>query len=188
MKAHVKNSELVLLYGLQEDSEKGETVQKILKRLRMPCRILPDEMLGETLGYAAGLPGVSASASPYTGEGLGEEVLLMSGLSDSRLNELLAALREGRVSIRLKAVITPNNRGWKLFDLFRELIEEHETIGAFNRLRQAYAAASKRDVSGLPEEQRVAWEQNLKSAFQVLSSGEPAAKETYQQAADALLF
>ena len=176
MKAHIKNSELVLLYGLQEGSEKGETVRKILQRLRMPYRILSDEMLGETLGYVAGLPGFPASASPYTGEGLGEEVLLMSGLADQRLNELLAALREGQAPIRLKAVITPNNRGWKLFDLFHELIEEHETIGAFNRLRQTYAAAAERDVSGLSEEERAAWEQNLQKAYQILSSREPTEK------------
>ncbi len=188
MKAHIKNSELVLLYGLQEGSEKGETVRKILQRLRMPYRILSDEMLGETLGYVAGLPGFPASASPYTGEGLGEEVLLMSGLADQRLNELLAALREGQAPIRLKAVITPNNRGWKLFDLFHELIEEHETIGAFNRLRQTYAAAAERDVSGLPEEERAAWEQNLQKAYQILSSREPTEKEVYQKAADTLVF
>lgn len=188
MKAHVKNSELVLLYGLKENRAKEQTVQKVLQRLNMSCRILSEEMLGETLGFAAGIPGFKESSSPYMGDGFDEEVLIMSGLTDQRLNQLLTALRNEEASIRLKAVITPHNRGWKLCDLFGELVEEHETVGAFNRLRQAYALAKERDLSGLTQTEQSDWKQKLEKAYQILSSREPTKKEIYQQMAEALQF
>lgn len=188
MKVHVKNPELVLLFGLDRQSPKGQKVIGVLEKLAIPYRMLSDKMLGETLGFVAELPGYEAAEQPYEGEDLAEEVLLMKGLKDSRMNLLLSSLREVQASIRLKAVVTNHNRDWRLYELFHELIEEHETIGAYNQLRQAYALACGRDMSALPEAERQEWSVLLLQAKALIESREPAKKSEYLKAAQRLAF
>lgn len=188
MKARVKEAELVLLYGLEETPSKEQKITDILKKLAMPYRALDDRMLGETLGYAAGLEGYGSSGQPYEGESIKREALLMKGLSEKRLNQLLSSLREAGASVHLKAVITKHNRDWKLYDLFHELQEEHDTIEAYHQLRRAYAAGCARDISSLSEPQRQEWSALLAACRELLESREPVEKGVYQQAAQRLFF
>ena len=53
------------------------------------------------------------------------ELLLFAGLGDSELDHFLAAYKEsGLKPVSLKAVVTPYNAGWSLYELILELQKE----------------------------------------------------------------
>ena len=134
MKARIPQpKELVLLYGLDETAPRGATVRQLLAALRLEARTVTDEMLSQTVGWCAGLPGyppqqeascAASCAAPA------EEAMVLCGLNKSRLDELLKALSENGISIYLKAVLTEHNCGWSFYELYQELRQEHEKMNA----------------------------------------------------------
>ncbi len=77
-----------------------------------------DRTVGE---LAVGPAGEDASAAPT----VQEPMLIFCALSGAQLDRLLAALRRlGVPRTTLKAVLTPDNAGWTLSALYRELCQE----------------------------------------------------------------
>ena len=54
-----------------------------------------------------------------------DEMLLMFGLRDSKINSFLNRLKECNIKIDLKAVATESNINWSAFKLYEELKKEH---------------------------------------------------------------
>lgn len=127
MRAHViKAPELVLTYGI--DLKTREKLSAVLQGLFLPeRRILPEET-AQQVGYLAGYQGFQKregedkTAAPCDG------ALCLSGLSSSRIDVLLKALREEKIEIPLKAVVTPMNQTWSFEKLIEELEKEHKEI------------------------------------------------------------
>lgn len=91
--------------------------------------------LGQTVGFCVGLPGFEKQETPPV-EPFDQEVLLLKGFSQQRLNRLLAAFREGGVTpVAMKAVVTDLNRRWTLKQLFGELAREHHYMQQVTRLK-----------------------------------------------------
>lgn len=61
-------------------------------------------------------------------EELSGEMLVFAGISGGRLDETLAALREKKLRIPYKAVMTAVNRNWTVRQLHREIRAEHEAM------------------------------------------------------------
>lgn len=132
MKANVPQmGELVLLYGLKEDEPRGRAIRGILKKLNLPVKTITPDMLSQTVGWCAELPGFAyreVSAAP--GYLQTEEAMVLRGLTGKRLDALLKAMREENLNIALKAVVTAQNMSWELQQLLRELRREREAIRA----------------------------------------------------------
>ena len=64
---------------------------------------------------------------------LGSEMLVFCGLDREAMDLLLAGLRERKLQIPLKAVITPHNIQWTSRMLYQELKKEHETMAAMKK-------------------------------------------------------
>ncbi len=94
--------------------------------LRCGCRIqaVPPERFGATLAQLlSGQEGQTAPEEPF-----GEELLVMDGLDQRRLDAVLSELRRRKVHIPLKAVVTPTNALWTPGELYAELCREREAI------------------------------------------------------------
>lgn len=80
------------------------------------------------LAVLAGLDSTEGPIAPYAGGPLGGRMLVLCGLDD-KLDELLPALnRAGAGPECLKAVLTPQNRGWTALALYQELLREHQAM------------------------------------------------------------
>lgn len=129
-----KESELVLTYGISD--EISVKLSAVLQDLFLQQREIKPEEGGQQLGFLAGYPGFTSSQG--TEEIIiTEGVMCMSGLSSSRIDTLLRILREEKISVPLKAVVTPINQRWTFARLVTELDRERREIA-----RQA--AAKKR--------------------------------------------
>lgn len=58
-----------------------------------------------------------------------EELMILCGFTDERLDELLAKLKKAGVpKIGLKAVVTETNAQWTVYELYDHLLEERKQI------------------------------------------------------------
>ena len=89
-------------------------------------RLVEPDQEGQTLGALCGLE--APSPHPPAAQA-GEEMLLFAFMDDPLLDRLLPALRSGIAPVRLKAVLTPSNRGWNCARLYRELSSEADAMG-----------------------------------------------------------
>ena len=96
--------------GKGKSGEKGRTVSGI--RAVTEEGGLPPFIFGMTAGP----------------EELSGEMLVFAGISGGRLDETLAALREKKLRIPYKAVMTAVNRNWTVRQLHREIRAEHEVM------------------------------------------------------------
>ena len=115
----------VFLYNIR-DREKLNKIRFVLFKLGLSCREIAPEDFAQPIGYLAGLPGFAPSdETPEPFEG---EMLVILDLDSARFSALLNGLRQSRVPVALKAVVTEHNVHWSSSRLFRELSAEHEAM------------------------------------------------------------
>ena len=104
-----------------------------LSKLRFTCmrlgiQVCPVEAAdyGQTIGALCGMAGRTDAPAPeetFTGD-----MLVMANFTQQLANRLLAALKQGRLFIHLKAVVTPTNAHWNPVELYKELTAERDAI------------------------------------------------------------
>ena len=137
MKAHIsgKLPERVLTFAVDEAARPG--LSAVLQKLSVQEVQITAGELGQDVGYLAGLPGFRKKESPASAEAPAcQGVLCMCGFSNGRMDTLLKSLREARVFIPIKSVVTATNRHWSFGKLIEELSKEHEAMEAARRKRQ----------------------------------------------------
>lgn len=118
-----------LLYGLPAETRAGDAARAILQQLGVAAKEVTAQQLLQPVGALAGL--WQAPAAPlFFGKAPDGPVLVAAGFMPEQLDLLLAALRGQRISIPLKAVLTPHNQSWSLLALIEELQREHAAMHA----------------------------------------------------------
>lgn len=115
----------VLLYNIGK--EKLPKIRWILYQLGLRAREVSPAEFDQPIGYLAGLEGIE-SRNEQAGEPFSSEMLVMCSLSSSQFSAFLGALRQNRVPVALKAVLTETNAHWSSARLHRELQAEHAAL------------------------------------------------------------
>lgn len=110
--------------------QKYETVNRIATDLSISCRRVLLYETEQQTGYLAGLEGfqekkLSVLSMPPV---LPEEMLVICGLSEEKLDLFLQTLRSSGAGVSLKAVLTPHNAKWSFSDLYNELRQERKAL------------------------------------------------------------
>lgn len=140
---------LVLLYGLA-GKEKLNKIRFLLFKLGIDAREVSPAELDAPLGALAGLPGscLDAAQAEGTSEAPADdpigEMLVMCGLSSVQFHALLDGLRQERVPVALKAVLTETNAAWSSRRLHRELLAEHAALARARPKDAAKKSAHKK--------------------------------------------
>lgn len=112
--------------------EKRARIQVTALRAGCRLRAVPPERFGCTLSQLlSGQEGAQAPEEPF-----GEELLVMAGLDEHRMDFVLTALRRERTPVALKAVVTPTNASWTARELYAELCREREAFAAGRQAHQ----------------------------------------------------
>lgn len=122
MKARIVRQKRALLWGVDPAGEPAVSTIGICDRLGVTCRLPGKEGWTERVETLLDTPdtrGCDWEQPP---------LLLLSGLTDAELDDLLAQLRGSGTVWPYKAVVTPHNRGWSLEKLYRELEREHRAM------------------------------------------------------------
>lgn len=123
----MQESKVILLYEVKK--EKLGRVEGLCQRLHLKTKVIAKVFYLEKVGFLAGLSGWKKQGIRYEKEGLGEEMMLFSGLDSNELDEFFSQYqKEGIEPIALKAVLTEYNRSWNSIELFQELKREHASV------------------------------------------------------------
>lgn len=156
MKARIaKEREKVLLYRLAQEEENGAKVRRLLRELGMEMIDVAAEQLGWTLGSLAGKTGFAQNkAESISDETPSDEALVMVGLTDDRIDRVMAGLRDVGAKVRLKAVLTPTNQHWSFARLLTELSKEERLMSALMPMQRHLAQVEALDPATISPEER----------------------------------
>lgn len=130
--------EIVLYYSPQQKAHTS-LLKGVLAQMGVRIKNLTPGRCGKKIGFLVDMEGYEDS--PETGNdqktrGVGqqsatqvvpmtEEMMILGGFSDERLDELLDRLKKAGVpKIKLKAIVTETNAGWTVYELYCQLQEE----------------------------------------------------------------
>lgn len=124
--------ETVLVFNVQDKGTKLKIEQALFPYHVRLKKVLPDDY-NKTLGTIVGISDATEEGQlPYGGEELPSSMMIFAGIPDSKLNGMLKSLREKKVQLPYKAIMTPTNTGWTPLECFEELVREHEAMHGKN--------------------------------------------------------
>lgn len=132
----------VILYYVQDEKKKIQ-LEVLCMSMSIPAKQLKASDLNEQVGKLAGIKEIVPFALSQTEKVPAifcmPEIIIFSGVPDKKLDEFLHSYKNiGLTPTKLKAVTTPKNVGWTLYQLIRELMSEREEIeGSAKRLSDA---------------------------------------------------
>lgn len=132
----------VILYYVQDEKKKIQ-LEVLCMSMSIPAKQLKASDLNEQVGKLAGIKESVPFALSQTEKAPAifcmPEIIIFSGVPDKKLDEFLHSYKNiGLTPTKLKAVTTPKNVGWTLYQLIRELMSEREEIeGTAKRLSDA---------------------------------------------------
>lgn len=120
--------ETILLFNAPE-KEKLLKIEMALFPLHIRLKRIPRAEYNQPLGVLAGLKDMAPAEGSYEGAELPGTMFIFCFLDDSRLNQVLAALRRsGAGPFPYKAILTPSNSSWTAPECFEEIRKEHEAM------------------------------------------------------------
>ena len=174
----------VLLFNLGADTVKGSKIRTILKEMGIAAVTVEKSQINQSVGYLAGYKGFVGDAEAFTGSGYTAEFMLMSGLSETQLDQFLAKMRAADAVIDHKATVTETNKQWSFKELIGEIEEEHEVMQAWLALKNAVKEAEALQEADYSAEKWAAFAKVLADAKEV--SKVEATAEEYNNATKAL--
>lgn len=116
-----------ILCHIPDEARRGQIAGFCEKR-KVAFRRLTAADGDSTLGGLLGMPMVPAGKKAPALWRM-PEMLIFCGFGDKELDDFLAAWRRaGILPVALKAVVTPYNIGWSLYELAAELEKEHREM------------------------------------------------------------
>ena len=131
----------MVLYYAPENAVHVSVVKGVLVQMGIKIKNLTPERCEKKIGYLAGLdgfenedmvsdstdvPGVEQQNSPIP---INEELLVLCGFTEKRLDRLLERLRKAGVPKSvMKAIVTESNAHWTVHELYGHLMEERRRI------------------------------------------------------------
>ena len=115
-----------VILWFEPDPKKLAPLRAAAVRLKLTLRRVPRAAYGMTIGNIAGSASDLPSGEEH--EPLPCEMMVFCALPDAAVSAFLAAMRQGRCPVSLKAVLTEHNADWDPETLCRELSEEHRKM------------------------------------------------------------
>lgn len=120
--------ETVLVFNVNDPSTKLNIELALFPFHVRLKKVLPADY-NKTLGNLAGISDSTASGQQhYTGDELESSMMIFAGIPDKKLNLLLKSLRDKKVQLPYKAILTPTNSSWTPLECFEELVLEHKAM------------------------------------------------------------
>ena len=113
----------LLMYNIPP--EKAGKIKAIALRHGFRIRVVQPEEFGRSIAALAGFPEAQVQGD---GTVFSDEMLVLCGVEGRAFHSFLAQLREKKVPVALKAVLTEHNAFWTSSKLHESLVQESEML------------------------------------------------------------
>ena len=129
-----------VLYYVPDNAAHVSLLKGVLVQMGIKIKNLTPARCEKKIGFLAGMEGFvdnptqEISATSFGGQqtsrvSIKDELLVLYGFTDERLDELLAKLKKAGVPrTSMKAVVTETNAQWTVYELYSHLLEERRQI------------------------------------------------------------
>lgn len=118
-----------MIYFYTPNETRKKQLITLFNRLSLDNAMLSPSMLGQNVGNIVGI-NRSSKSGPVPPFIAMPEIILFYRLSDMELDRFLEQYKkDGIEAIPLKAIITPVNINWSLYELIENLRQEQKLIG-----------------------------------------------------------
>lgn len=125
----------IVLYYAPENIPHMSLVKGVLVQMGVKIKNLTPERCVMKIGSLVGMEGFEKEKVSGQEKQLSlmrEEMMILAGFTDERLEALLANLKKAGVPrINLKAIVTETNAGWTPCELYLQLAEEHRQMNSW---------------------------------------------------------
>lgn len=119
---------MILMYVANESKRKQ--IEALCTELSITSKKLKPSDMNKTVGGIIGIKGLKDRKNISIPLGyMFPELIVFSGIDDKKLDVFLESYRnEGIEKVELKAIVTPHNIKWTLYELVQELKKENTSI------------------------------------------------------------
>lgn len=178
--------EIVLYYGLT-DGKQEALLLGLLGDLGIKARPVRQQETGMTVGQLAGSEAagiIGSEEENLTTATTTDSILVMAGLSDDRINTLLAAIRQtAGLTVTLKAVLTEHNSRWSFTNLAAELRQEHAVMQVYTALHQIVRQAEQQLAGAVQPKNQQQLRDAVRRARQTLTAAQKGQADARKMAA-----
>lgn len=115
--------EKLLLIQITPETE----ILKLAQRMHIRTVSVPPSDYQKSIGQLAGFLDETANRTS-DGTVLAGSLLIFCDVKERHQNQILEKLRTMEIPITYKAILTPTNRHWNVFQLYEELHREHDIL------------------------------------------------------------
>lgn len=123
----------IVLYYMPENAAYTAPIKGVLVQMGIKIKNLTPGRCEKRIGFLAGMDGFdeeSPEGQQASFVDMNDELLVLCGFTDERVDQLLAQLRKAGVPRSvLKALVTETNAQWTVYELYSHLIEERKMRG-----------------------------------------------------------
>lgn len=141
----------ILLYGFKDDDRLAE-IKKSAADLEIDIKKIDESDLKKTIGELMDLGNFEAS-QVYEGQEVDTEFILFSDFDREVLQKFVLDLRDKKISVPHKSVLTEHNKTWQLGYLVDHIMEEHQVMQVFSKLKALMAQAKEKYLAS--KEQKI---------------------------------
>ena len=130
LKGWIDKMREIVLYYAPENAAHTALIKGVLVQMGIKIKNLTPGRCEKRIGFLAGMDGFEeepAEGQQASFVDMKEELLVLCGFSDERVDQLLAQLKKAGVPRSvIKALVTETNAQWTVYELYRHLIEERK--------------------------------------------------------------
>lgn len=123
----------IVLYYAPGNASYTALIKGVLVQMGIKIKNLTPGRCKKRIGFLAGMDGFeeeTADGQQASFVDMKEELLVLCGFSDEKVDQLLAQLKKAGVPRSvIKALVTETNAQWTVYELYRHLIEERKMMG-----------------------------------------------------------
>ena len=122
--------ETILLFNFS-DKKELQKLKMALIPLKLRIKLIDKKDYLKPIGFLANIKEINDNNLEYDGKEFDNKMMILSGLSSSRIDTVLATLKKANISkINYKAILTPINQHWDCIKLYEEIKSEHELMNS----------------------------------------------------------
>lgn len=133
LKGWIEKMKEIVLYYMPGNAVHTALIKGVLVQMGIKIKNLTPGRCEKRIGFLAGMDGFEeepAEGQQASFVDMNDELLVLCGFTDERVDQLLAQLRKAGVPRSvLKALVTETNAQWTVYELYRHLIEERKMMG-----------------------------------------------------------